>query len=760
MERAVLFHPFQENSDSDLTNIGSFARNAMDHIVKDGIDAGQKYTGFPVASSGPLELIVGSGRYYKNGEIYYADIEGGTRLNFADLLPTVTKKIITVAVWGQPQETAIEPRAFLTNVETGQMEAKPIATESRRVANLNLVPGQENANPLAPALQTDVIAVAHVTLTPAGVEEIKMVEENQLSSVQKNLARIIKSEMWQAKAGSQIDTLKTDLIGFATRLHGTARQREVAEVQADVARVKDRLMMSDGLSSYSADHFLALDQSSTDVNHPDHLAKVEEGIRFSDAQARLANIELYNALDVGVMKTGNFALPAYDPSLRLAMEGRDGELMINSYPQQTVEFEQKTRTRRRIRYGQPYTVCTNSAWWRSGNYDPRSGIFRRGNEAFNVLGVDTARPPHGGWDHWMRIQQFWEDAVEEAYWDAIVEKQVISGSIIGQTWACAQDGWLTHIDLFFTQVGGAGDVQVMLCETTNGAPDLKKVIARSSIAQTDLKTWPLETKVPIGPAYVTKGMRYAVVLTTPGAHVVSYIQGNKYAQGTLFYFADGGDFAVADTLKDLGMNIYMAEFRNTRQEVQIQPFELENGIVEIDILSQSFVPQGCELVWQVQVDGRWRSLNASDLGALNGRPPLLNARVVFVGTTDLMPSLTFGNASTVTTSRSRTDFSHISTTRTMPAPVDSVEVLLRLEGWDANRHTNACALLIGDNYQTPVAPSQVEEHPTQDPNAIERRYFFDVDDITSYKIRIKGTTDNPQVTYHVAERVDRARKTL
>jgi len=566
--------------------------------------------------------------------------------------------------------------------------------------------------------------------------------------------------MWKDAAGTQIDTLKTDLANLAARQRGTARQREVAEVQADVARVKDRLMMSDGLSSYSADHFLALDQSSTDVNHPDHLAKVEEGCRFANAQQRIASIELYNSLDTGVMKTGSFALPAYDPSLRLSMEGRDGELMINSYPQQTVEFEQKTRTRRRIRYGQPYTVCTNSAWWRSGNYDPRSGIFRRGDEAFNVLGVDTARPPHGGWDHWMRIQQFWEDSVEEAYWDAIVEKEVISGSILGQTWLCAQDGWLTHIDLFFTQVGSAGDVQVMLVETTNGAPDLKKVIARSTIKHNELKVWPLETKLPIGPAYVTKGMRYAVVLTTPGAHVVAYIQGNKYAQGTLFYFADGGDFAMADAAKDLAMNIYMAEFRGTRQEVQIQPFELENGIVEIDILSQSFVPQGCELIWQVQVDGKWRSLNASDLGALNGRPPLLNARVVFVGTTDLMPSLTFGNASTVTTSRARTDFAHVCNTRTMPAPVDSVEVLLRLEGWDSARHSNECALLVGDNYQTPVTPSQVEEHPTEDPLAIERRYFFDVNDITSYKIRIKGTTDNPQVTYHVAERVDRARKVL
>jgi len=755
MENTVLFHKNQQIEADDLNHMGEYARASLDHIVKDGIDAGQKYTGFPVTSSGPLELSVGAGRYYKNGEVYYAGIEGGIRLSFVDLMPAVTKKIVTVAVWGQSQETALEPRAFLTNVETGDVEAQAVATQNRRIAHLNLVPGQENAHPQAPALQTDVIAIAYVTLTPAGVEEIKMVEENQLSSVQKNLSKIRELQVWREGAGTQIDTLQSDLANLAARLRGTARQVEIAEVQADVARVKARMEMSDGLSSYGADHFLSLEQSSTDADHPDHLVKVEEGARFPHAQQRIAAIELYNALEAGVTRTGNFALPAYDPSLRLALEGRDGELMINQYPQQTVEFEQKTRTRRRIRYGQPFTVCSNNQWWRAGQYDPRSGIFRRNGETFKAENIG------GSVGHYlMRVQQFWEDMVEEAYWDAIVTNEVISGSILAQTWLSAQDGWLTHIDLFFTQVASAGNVQVMITQCTNGAPDLKKVIARTTLEQNALKVWPVETKVPIGPVYITKGERYAVVLMTPGAHVVSFIQGNKYGQGTLFYYADGGDFAVADVAKDLAMNIYMAQFRNNRAEIQIKPFELENGIVEIDIMAESFVPQGCELIWQVQVDGRWRSLNGSDLGALNGRPALLNARVVFIGTSDLMPSLTFGNASTVTTSRARTDFSHVCNVRTMPAAVDSVEVLLRLEGWDDQRHTNNCALLVGDDYQTVVNPAQTDEHPTEDPMAIERRYFFDVDDITSYKIRIKGTTDNPQVTYHVAERIDRARKVL
>jgi len=109
MENIVTFHKNQNIETEDFNNMGAYARASLDHIVKDGIDAGQKYTGFPVTSSGPLELTVGAGRYYKNGEVYYAGIEGGIHLSFVDLMPAVTKKIITVAVWGQKQRMA-KPR--------------------------------------------------------------------------------------------------------------------------------------------------------------------------------------------------------------------------------------------------------------------------------------------------------------------------------------------------------------------------------------------------------------------------------------------------------------------------------------------------------------------------------------------------------------------------------------------------------------------------------------------------------------------------
>ncbi|WP_412057117.1 hypothetical protein [Bartonella sp. DGB2] len=157
---------------------------------------------------------------------------------------------------------------------------------------------------------------------------------------------------------------------------------------------------------------------------------------------------------------------------------------------------------------------------------------------------------------YVRVTQFWYDSYDEAYWDAQVEKFTLNGTIAAQTWLNAQDGWLTHIDLFFSQIAKTGDIHVLITETDHGAPDLNKVLARVKIAVEDLKVYPHETKVPIGPVFVTKG-RYALVLVTDGAHMACTINGNKYGQGQYFYSGDGGGWFMGDAKIDLAMRAFI-----------------------------------------------------------------------------------------------------------------------------------------------------------------------------------------------------------
>lgn len=761
MERRVIIHPSQQVTDGDLNNIGEFARASLDHAVHDGIEPGRKFWGFPVTVTGPLEITVGEGRFYAQGRVFYRSDEGGIVINLADYIPVVTKRIVTVVVWGNQTETAIEPRTFLIDAETGQTEAEAVATESRRFAEINVVPGTENANPQPSPLDMNVIAVAYVTLTPAGVESVQMVEANRLNSVASNHQKITDLQAWRSQAGTRLDTLGTDVANLAHRLTGTVNQRELFEVAADVARVKRALDFGDDLSSYGQDPFLDLRDS--DPDHPDWLVKVEEGARFPYAQQRVANINLLNPLEERVTQTGSFALPAYVPAERISVTGRDGEIPISQYSHQSVELKQKTMTRMRVRYGSYQIVCTNAEWWKTGQYDPVQGIFKRGDEEWEVSDYGITHPTRfdsaGRQAKWVRMRQIFYDYVEEAYWENVVVTDTVSGSVIAQSFLNSQDGWLTHIDLWFTQVAGSGVVHALITETTNGAPDLRKVIGRVTVNQEDLKTYPQETRIPFTPTFLKKGERYAIVLITQGAHMVAFVEGNKFAEGSLFYSTDGAWFQ-GDLVRDLAMRILFAEFATTRVEVQIEAFELANGIANIDILAESFTPGGCDLIFEIQINGVWRPLQYYDTNILVGLPPLLPARIVFLGTTDLMPGIKFGAASTVTTFRPRTDFKHVSATRTLPGPVDVVEVRTRLEGWDDERHTFDCELLTGTGFSTVVTADSYEDRATEDPEAIERRFYFELGaPISAYKIRMEGTTDNALVTFHVAERVDVSRAT-
>jgi hypothetical protein len=756
MERRVQFYENQQSTHTDFNRMGDFAANSLDNIVADGIESGLKFTGFQVVAGGPLEVIVAPGRLYRAGRVHRRDDEGGVSIQLGDFLPLVTRRIVTIAVWGNEINTAIEPRTFLVDPETLQTEAEAVATERRRQAEVNAIPGVENANPLPPALDANVLAVAYVTLTTAGIERIDMVTPNRLHSVASVAQRTAALETFRGQAGTQLDTLRTDLSALASRLRGTVRQDELFEVQRDVARTKRALDISDDLTSYGQDPFLVLDQSDSDTDHPDWLARVEEGIRFPAAQQREANINLLNPLEDRVRMHGNFALPRYVEEPRISVLGRDGEIPISQYPNQTVATRMLTMTRRRVRYGSSFLVCTNNAWWRSGRFDQTAGLFMRGGDTFEVIDQGVLSP--GGVPKMVRIRQVWYDDVEEPYWQNVIVTENISGAILAQTFLNSQDGWCTSIELFFTQVAAAGNVRVLVCEATHGKPDLERVIAKTVINQADLKVAPVATKAVLGPVYLRKGQRYGIVLITPGAHLVAFVAGNKYGQGTLFYSGDGGAWFQGDLTRDLAMRINYARFDAPRAEVQIEPWELANGIANIDVLAECYVPDGCELVWEIQIAGVWRPLAFYETNILSGLPALVPARVVFVGTTELMPGLTFGAASRVTTWRPRADFTHVSTVRTMPAPVDLVEVRLRLEAWDDARHDCDCTLLTGASFATTVTPDQVEDRVMLEANTIERRFYFDLGTpVSAYKIKIEGETDNVLVTFHVAERVDTAR---
>lgn len=763
MERLVRFHKDEQAAYTDFNEMGDFARSSLDHIVHDAIEGSLKYWGFPVTETGTLEVTVGTGRFYKQGEVYYRDDAGGVALSLALVVPVVTKKIVTVAVWGQEADTAVEPRTFLVDVETLQTEAEAVATENRRVAQLNLVGGVESANPTRPALDANVIAVAYITMDPGGILSIEMATDNEIVSASANAADIAALEIWKALAGQRLDTLASDLASLNARMYGLVRRVDFNNVVADVARLKDVTSLPDDLSDYAADHFL--DESESDTAHADWLARIEEGVRFPSAQTTVAQMLLLNQYESKVtVKSDGLMLPTYTEVARISVLGNDDQLAVSQYTQQNVDWVEKTRVRERIRYGTTFKTCTNNIWWRQGTYDSRTGIFQRAGETFQVLQFWN---PHGNARnpaYSVRLQQVWTDITEESYWDALVTNQTVAGAMVSQTFLNSQAGWLTGLNVYFTDVAAAGDVHVLLCETIGGAPDLENVIASVTLDVDDMELYPEKTEIPIGPVQLEAG-RYAVVLITSGNHFVAVVEDNKFAEGSFFYSTDGAWF-MGDLTKDLAFELMFAQFENPRVEVQMQPLTNENGIANIDILAEVVRPSGMELHYEVQISSEWKRLDETSENLLNGLPALLPFRLVFVGTTDNHCGLATGAPSTTTCWRPRTDFKHVSATRILAASADVVEVRVVVEWWDAARHTLDCDLLIdgsptwsvGINYDT------LETIDLPDQGGVtgrkELRFTFDNSggglspDLDEYKIRFTGTTDNALVTFHLAERVD------
>ena len=752
MERVVTIWPDQKISSKDQNNFGLFARASMDHVVGDAIEPGKKFTGFPVTQSGPLEITVGAGRLYSLGRVFYRDDEGGVVLQLADYIPLVTKRIITVAVWGQEVATAVEPRTFLQDANARTTFADAVATESRRHAEVNLVGGLEAVEPQPAGLDANVLAVAYVTLSPAGIASIEAVDLNRLSSVSGNATKIGGLESWRNAAGARIDTLASDLASLNARTRGMVTRRVMNDVIADVARIKDVLDLPQDIVSYYADHFL--DLRGTDITHPDHLARVEEGIRFPAAQQSLAQILLLNQYDANVRMNGTFMLPAYTEATRIKVEGYDTEVSLAQYAYQTIQTEQLTVTRQRLRYGESFDVCTNSAWWKSGQFNVGQGLFARDGENYEVVSMVGN---YGVGHELLRVRQYWVDTFEESYTDTRVVTQAVSGHISGQSFLNAQGGWLTKIRLPLTKVADTGDIHVMLCETTGGAPDPKRVIARATIAAADLKVMPVKTEVPLGPVHLSPGL-YAVIWATAGNHFMALTTGNKYLEGSFFQSTDGAWFQ-GDLTRDVPLELVFAEFLSPRTEVQMMPITLENGIANVDILAETITPSGTAIYHEVQINSVWQRLDGNTLNLFAGLPALLPYRIVFSGTTDIQPGLTLGSASTVTAWRPRTDFKQVSPPIDLSTDCDEVEIRVEVENWDDARHDVNCKLLVGATYATTVTSNAVEERALPDlaiageliTNRKEFRFTFTLAPAASkMRVKIEGTTDNALVTYHVS----------
>jgi hypothetical protein len=810
MERRVVFNQWQKLTTEDAENLGIFPRESLDHAVQD-MGPGWAFTGFACVQSAPAVVTVGSGRLYDpDGKVYFSDAAGGVAIDLLANLPGATKRIAAIVAWGQEILTDTEPRTFITDANTRTTEARPTSTESRRHANLQEVLGIEGPDPQKPTVASNVLVVAWVTLNTTGIELIEAEEGNRLQGLAAHNAALITLNAWRAAIGTRIDTLAQELANLAGRIHNLTPLDVFLRLVIDVTRLKEKADLPDSYSDWGSDYFL--DEEESQTTHVDYLARIEEGLRFSNAAERIVQLALANPIDNSVVVTDNFVLPAYHEVRRLAnvatvrliskvikvldreigwyWDPRDREyepyvyfdvdykritvatgpteISISQFAHQTITWRHVHRVRWRVRWGVPYYWSSRINFWWDRRHDPVWWTFHRrfGDPDFILLpfGIPT---PYYKWRHvYRRTKWFWWDrVVDRHYWERRVTTTGINGSVLAQTFLNPQAGWLTAVHLFFTRRGVSGDVEVLIVECTdNGQPDKDAVVGRTTLDWDDIMLWPKATRVSFAPIFLDQGKRYAIVPITSGAHYLATTERNQLTSGTLFFSTDQVWFqGLGDMTRDLAFELVFAEFEATRFEVQLAPAELSGGVAALDINTDAQIPEGTELTFEAQINGVWTPL--ADPGPeattppLTGLPPLVNMRAVFTGAPSLMPGMAIGPNSEIYTWRQRSDFKHVSETRTMPGAVNTVTVTLRAESWlDTPAHTLDCKLRTGTEptFATIINPTATAtEVASDDPGAIVRNFTFSsLGGITAYKIEISGTTNNVLTPYHVAERVD------
>ncbi|PTW53923.1 hypothetical protein C8N35_11543 [Breoghania corrubedonensis] len=742
-DRQVIINDYQEVPASDFMAMQDYAQAGVDALVKYAIHDGQAYAGFTVTGSGTFEVTIAPGIYVSAGKMYVT--RAAATRDLVEYQPVANKVAVAIVVWGASVDQSPEYRDFVVNLETEETEARQVNLERARIANLGTIGGVESGDPQYPTIPLDRIAIAYVILTPTGIEEIITNTVNDLASSRRNDQRLDVIEDWQALAEPRISTIATDVANLSNAQSGRVTSEDLFQVAGDVARLKEAAGLPDDYADYGADHFL--DEDETDTEDLEYLAKVEEGIRFAPANKATSELALFSSINAQVTLTNGLLLPKFTSALRTSVTGYVGEQSITQYTQTSFDVVQKAMSRQRIRFGQIFEVCTNSAWWRSGSYDPVTNIFTRDGETFEV--VESFREhTHNHLSY--RIAQFWTDSYEEPYWDVVTSTYTLNGAQVAQTFLNSQAGWLTGVDLTFTRRGTSGNVHLTICELTpSGTPDLANAIQQTTIDFLNLRQYPAATTVSFTPTYLTAGKRYAMVLTTQGDHYIGMADGGAYLSGTFFYSTDGAYFA-GDITKDMMFGLRFAKFSGSRVAVDLQPLNLDGGIAGIDLLSSMVTPDACDLTFQVQLNTGWVPVSEISTNALAGLPPLLPLQAVFQGTPDLHAGL-FLAGSEVSVERPRTTFKHISTPRILAGASDTVRVEWSLGNWNAPHHTFTAVLRAGG---VDESPDVVEDTALPD-NRLRRVMTFNLDaPVASFQIVASGTTTTALDVFLVEERVD------
>lgn len=758
MESKVIFRDFQEQQAADHNDLQAYARKSFDDIVHDAITASRRYSGFFTQKTAQAEVQTAPGRFY--------DVDGGvyalgttTVQSMVQYLAATSKRIVTIAAYGVENETDTQERDFLTDADTGATEPRAVATTLSRNAVIAFVQGAESGEPSPPVLAATQVRIADVLVDTIQVVSVTMFPQNAVTTIEAIDQRVDVTEAFDAMIGPRVSSLASDLADLANRLNQASLRTDMSNIYLDLARVKATLRFPAAASNYGTDFFL--DNSLSDITDSfaqGYDCKVEMGLRFSDANANEFEISLFSANDQNAQVINGVLLPKHTDEVKFQTGAYSSDLGIAQYGYQTVTMKQGYLSRSRLRYGSSYAVCSNSAMWNTGgtNAVPSSveNLYDFGTTEFTAVSAINWIFDGSTFQHeYYYAQNYWYDTWKEPYMYAVTTDHVLTGAFVWQSWLQSNDIWMTKLGIYITVKAAAEDIHLAVCELVAGVPDLSKTIMTITLAAADIVIgW---NRIATPYTFLRRGSRYAVVALSNANHRIGIADGQGFLNGTFGYSTDGAYFQ-GDLTKDMMLEVWGARFNAAQVQIEFAPINLDGGFRDVDILAEMWVPDSCQLLWEMRPSGvgDWQPLLVDNAAVLATAPPLAQFRGRFVGTTDMAPALHL-TGSRVHVSRPKVANKHVSTDITLATPSAAIHVIVTLENFDETPHDHTCILKTGTTHTvTETADTTVTTLLDLAAKRYKREYTFNLAGgaVTHFIIIETGATTSSQNLFHVAER--------
>ncbi|PZA12472.1 hypothetical protein DNX69_10890 [Rhodopseudomonas palustris] len=769
MYKRILWDVDQEGTEEDLERMGLWPQEGIARLTDDLLVSGRLYKGFTTLASGLSAIEVAPGRIYDAGAMYA--LEAALTLSLGEFMPITAGQKVYVVLIGQGREDDgyVEARNYEREVpQTGggtAIQQVPQTGSRAKVRSAILIayPGSPSVIPVRPSIPLGTVAIADILLGTGGIESIAMRTENEAPELDALAAAYTSLQVRLGLVDQEMAGLRNDLAALARLFKSSVSRLTVQAMQGDIAMMKDRLDIPDTGSPYSADNFL--DERESDPTNVDYKARVLEGIRFPAANLWKGPLALYNANDGNLMHaSAGLICPKYNVVEGIKLWERSGSTPLGGTVYQTMELTQMLMSRQETAYGDYFEACTNAAWWNSGQYDVAKGIFRIGDETYEVADYDRDLGVTVPWHAIIRLRKFWTTTVKTPYDVYAPVSHTIQGVLKSQSWLQSQDRWSPGMRLAIESWSAGAEVTVALVECgDNGMPLPRRMLKKTTLAASQFKTFPEATGVPWStPVFLESGKFYAYLFAVTGDVTVAYAEGQKFLSGNYFETTDG-TFFVGNLTRDLCHVTEYCQFALTSLTVLLQGVNLDGGIHNIRIRNAEVVPENSTREFQLQVGGAWRKIEApegDDTLFGSGVTPYYDFRLVLNGNQWAMPILDMGS-SEVELFRADDDLRHISSVIAFGSSIETVYVKATVGAWDAARHTLAARLAHGAGYATLKTHDAVETKPAIGPDGLVRAdavgkiwtFTFAAPGISSCKIDFVGATNNPRVTYHVERRI-------